>query len=171
MDKKRKTIFLVDDDLTNLTIGKKALVDLYNVFTLSSGALMMELLENITPDLILLDVNMPEMNGYEVISKLKEKETTASIPVIFLTARREEESELQGFNLGAIDYIMKPFSISILLKRIEVHLQSEEEKVKLQEQKKELLHSKKTLQKKVEEKQKTAIALKNAFIDTFKEVK
>ena len=60
MDTARKTIFLVDDDMTNLTIGKKALADYYNVFTLSSGALMLKMLENLQPDLILLDVDMPK---------------------------------------------------------------------------------------------------------------
>lgn len=79
----RKTIFLVDDDMTNLTIGKNALIEHYSVLTLSSGKLLLKMLEKNTPDLVLLDVEMPEMNGYEAIEIMKAKKETAKIPVIF----------------------------------------------------------------------------------------
>lgn len=119
---KTKTIMLVDDNTTNLKIGRNALSEQFNVFTIPSGKRLFELLERVLPDLILLDVEMPGMDGYEVIKKLKADERTASIPVIFLTARSDAGSELEGLSLGAVDYIVKPFSPPILLKRIETHL-------------------------------------------------
>jgi len=170
MDKQRKTIFLVDDDMTNLTIGKKALVGTYNVFTLNSGAVLLEMLENLTPDLILLDVNMPEMDGHEAIQRVKANEKTAHIPVIFLTALNDEAMELKGLSLGAIDYITKPFSTPLLLKRLEVHLLVEEQKRELVAQKSELLFFNNNLSQLVKEKTETVIELKNAILSTMAEL-
>jgi len=169
MDSTRKAIFLVDDDMTNLAIGKKALADSYNVFTLTSGALMMKMLESVQPDLILLDVDMPKMGGHEAIRLLKEGKY-ADIPVIFLTALGNEEMELKGLSLGAIDYIIKPFSAPLLLKRIEVHLLVEEQKRELNKQKRELLLFNNNLTQMVEEKTKTVVELKNAILSTLAEV-
>jgi len=163
MNTGRKTIFLVDDDMTNLTIGKKALAASYNVFTLNSGAVMFKMLGNLTPDLILLDVNMPGMDGYEAIKKLKADKKTAHIPVIFLTAFNNEEMELQGLSLGAIDYITKPFSAPLLLKRIEMHLL-------IETQKHELLFFNNNLAQMVGEKTKTVEELKNAILSTMAEL-
>ena len=163
MNKNLKTIFLVDDDMTNLTIGKKALVDTYNVFTLNSAAVMFKMLNNLRPDLILLDVNMPEMDGYEAIKILKENQQTAHVPVIFLTALNEENMELRGLSLGAIDYIVKPFSTPLLLKRLEVHLL-------LEQQKHELLLLNNNLEQLVEEKTRTVVELKNAILSTMAEL-
>lgn len=118
----QKTIFLVDDDMTNLTVGAAALSDHYSVFTFISGRLLLKRLEKQIPDMILLDINMPEMSGYEVIRHIKQKEETSHIPVIFLTANSDGEGELEGLSLGAVDYIMKPFSPPLLLKRLEMHL-------------------------------------------------
>ena len=170
MDNTRKTIFLVDDDITNLTVGKKSLMNLYNVFTLNSGEVMFEMLENITPDLILLDVNMPGLDGYEVIKMLKADEKNANIPVIFLTALRNEEMELEGLSLGAVDYITKPFSTSRLLKRIEIHLLVESQKHMLVTQKQELLYFNNNLSQMVHEKTKTVVELKNAILSTMAEL-
>jgi len=169
MDTKRKTIFLVDDDMTNLTIGKKALAGSYNVFTLNSGAVLLEMLENLQPDLILLDVNMPEMDGYEAIRLVKQGKH-AGIPVIFLTALSNEEMELKGLSMGAIDYITKPFSAPLLLKRLEVHLLVEEQKRELVSQKRELLFFNNSLTQMVEEKAGTVIELKNAILSTMAEL-
>ena len=163
MSAKRKTIFLVDDDITNLTIGDSALSDSYNVFTLNSAALLFKMLEKHIPDLILLDVEMPEMNGYETIKLLKEKQETSEIPVIFLTAKSDSGSELEGLSLGAIDYIIKPFSPPLLLKRIEVHLLVES-------QKNELVDFNNNLQKMVEAKTKTVVELQNAVLRTMAEL-
>ena len=163
MGSDRKTIFLVDDDITNLTIGDNILSEFYNVFTLNSAKLLFKMLEKHIPDLILLDVEMPEMNGYETIKLLKEKEKTGHIPVIFLTAKSDSENELEGLSLGAIDYIIKPFSPPLLLKRIEVHLLVES-------QKKELINFNNNLQEMVETKTKTVIELQNAILRTMAEL-
>lgn len=170
MDNKRKTIFLVDDDMTNLTIGKKALSGVYNVFTLNSGAVMLEMIENIKPDLILLDVNMPEMDGHEVIRRIKADNKTSEIPVIFLTALKDEEMELKGLSLGAVDYITKPFSTPRLLKRIDVHLLYEEQKRELVSQRAELIKFNTKLSQMVEEKTETVVDLKNAILSTMAEL-
>jgi len=131
MPEARKNIFLVDDELINLKMGKSALSDFYNVFALDSGESMFELLEAVLPDLILLDVNMPDVNGYEAIQQVKENERTSGIPVIFLTSLNDTEMEIKGLSMGAVDYITKPFSAPLLLKRIEIHLLLESQKREL----------------------------------------
>lgn len=163
MESKRKKIMLVDDNIVNLSIGKNALIDKYDVFTVPSGQKLFSILEKITPDLILLDIEMPEMNGYEVIKILKSKEETRDIPVMFLTAKNDTGSELEGFSLGAIDYISKPFSIPLLLKRIEVHLLVESQKSALQDYNE-------NLQEMVNQKTKAVFELKNAVLNTFAEL-
>jgi len=163
MDSKRKTVFLVDDDMTNLRVGKNALSGSYNVFTLDSGEAMLEMLENVRPDLILLDVSMPGMDGHEAIRRLKADRNLAGIPVVFLTALNDEEMELKGLSMGAIDYIAKPFSPPLLLKRIEVHLL-------VAAQKQELLFFNNNLTRMVEEKTATVVELKNAIISTMAEL-
>ena len=131
MESTRRIIIMVDDDITNLAIAKNDLADTYDIFTAPSGRKLFQLLEKLTPDLILLDVEMPEMNGYEVIGVLKSSEVTADIPVIFLSANIDPESEVKGLSLGAADYITKPFSRELLLKRIEVHLLVEAQRIAL----------------------------------------
>lgn len=153
----RKTIMMVDDNITNLSIGKQVLKEIYDVYTLPSGEKLFQLIEKKRPDLILLDVEMPGLNGYDVIKILKSKESTKEIPVIFLTARSDAESELEGFSLGAIDYIRKPFSPPLLLKRIETYLL-------VFEQKKALAHYNANLQAMVDEKTKTVFELQNAVL-------
>jgi putative two-component system response regulator len=119
---KRKKIVLVDDDITNLRIGKAVLGDVYDVLTIPSGEKLLRFLDTAHPDLILLDVRMPEMDGYEVIRHLKQNEKTADIPVVFLTAKDDADSAFRGLSLGAIDYIYKPFSAPLLKKRLENYL-------------------------------------------------
>jgi len=155
----RKVIFIVDDDITNLTIGADAISNIYDVFTFNSGELVLKRLEKQIPDMILLDVDMPEMNGYDVITQIKRKKETRNIPVIFLTAKNDGESELEGLTLGAIDYIIKPFSPLLLLKRIEVHLLVESQKAELQNFNDNLL-------KMVDAKTNTVVELQNAILDT-----
>jgi len=163
MSAERKTIFIVDDDLTNLTIGADALSESYDVFTLNSGKLLLTRLEKRIPDLILLDVEMPEMNGYDVIKLIKGKRETHNIPVIFLTSKNDSESELNGFSLGAIDYIIKPFSPPLLRKRIEVHLL-------VASQKQELINFNDNLLAMVETKTRTVIELQNTILKTMSEL-
>ncbi|MCL2305575.1 MAG: response regulator [Planctomycetaceae bacterium] len=118
MENIRPTIILVDDNPANLVQGKNILKTFYKVFPAPSAAKLFETLENVLPDLILLDIVMPEMDGFEAIKILKADARFASIPVIFLTAVNDEKSELEGLDLGAVDYISKPFSAPLLLKRI-----------------------------------------------------
>ena len=118
----QKKIIVVDDNNTNLTACKKILKPYYEVFTVPSTKKMFDLLENVIPDIILLDVDMPDMNGYETAAKLKTTEAYKTIPIIFLTSRTDSESELFGLNMGAMDYIHKPVAGELLLRRIEIQL-------------------------------------------------
>jgi len=118
----RKKILLVDDNPLNLTACKKTLKDLYDVYPAPSAEKMFGILKHITPDLILLDVEMPVTNGYEVMRILKENSSYKDIPVIFLSAMDDAESELEGLELGAVDYIHKPFVGALLIKRIATHI-------------------------------------------------
>jgi len=121
-----KTIFVVDDSDTNLSMAEKALEKKYRVLTLPSAMKMLNLLEKITPDLVLLDVEMPEMNGFEALQFLKSKPSHEDIPVIFLTGYTDVEIEAHGFELGVVDFIPKPFSTPVLLNRIKTHLEIDE---------------------------------------------
>jgi len=116
------TIFVVDDSDTNLSMAESALEDQYRVLTMPSVTKMFSLLGKMIPDLILLDIEMPEMNGLDALKKLKSFESWKSIPVIFLTGRTDETVEVHCFELGAVDFIIKPFSAPVLLKRIKTHL-------------------------------------------------
>jgi len=122
MSEKKHCIFLVDDNIVNLNTGKNVLQDKYTVITIPSGERLFASLKKLKPDLILLDIDMPGMNGYDTIKGLKINPETANIPVIFLTGKNTSDDELTGLTLGAVDYIAKPFSPPILLKRVELHL-------------------------------------------------
>ncbi|MCL2801823.1 MAG: response regulator [Treponema sp.] len=122
----QKTIFLVDDNATNLTVAEEALVKYYRVIALSSAQQMFAALEKFTPDLILLDIEMPEMSGFEAMKRLKANTVFSEIPVIFLTGRTDSVSEAYGIETGARDFIMKPFSEPVLINRIRYHLQIDE---------------------------------------------
>jgi len=163
MENKKPLIILVDDNPANLKIGKNVLSGKYTVITSPSAEKMFSLLEDNNPAMILLDIEMPEMNGYEAIRVLKSKPATKNIPVIFLTAKTESDDELEGLSLGAIDYITKPFQPPLLLKRIEVHLLVEEQAAEL----KNFNHN---LQKMVEEKTQNVLELQNALLKTMAEL-
>ena len=117
-----KKIIVVDDNIENLTAIKNTLKEIYEVFPCLSAANMFDLLGHFKPDLILLDVEMPDINGYEAASKLKSNDASKDIPIIFLTSMNEAESEMTGLNLGAVDYIHKPFAAPLLIRRIKTHL-------------------------------------------------
>ncbi|MDR2558412.1 MAG: response regulator [Oscillospiraceae bacterium] len=118
----QKTIFVVDDIDTNLAMANEALKEHYRVMTLPSAAKMFKLLEKIKPDLILLDIEMPEMDGFEALKRLKENNSQADIPVIFLTSMTDNTVEVRGFQLGVVDFVIKPFSTPVLINRIKTHL-------------------------------------------------
>ena len=121
-----QTIFVVDDQDLNLINAKRALDGHYRVRTMASAEKMLALLDKVTPDLILLDIEMPDMNGFDAVSRLKEREQTANIPVMFLTASLDDEIEAKGLELGAVDFVTKPFSTPVLLNRIAHHLHIDE---------------------------------------------
>lgn len=122
----QKTIFVVDDNDTYLSMAKEALKDHYRVMTVPSAAKMFALIEKIMPDMILLDIEMPEMDGFQALQLLKENRKLADIPVIFLTSMTDAASEVHGFQLGVVDFITKPFSEPVLLNRIKTHLNIDE---------------------------------------------
>jgi len=119
----KKTILLVDDAPANIQVVNSILKDIYKIRIATNGAKALEL-ANATPppDLILLDVMMPEMDGYEVCTRLKRDSQTRDIPVIFLTGQTEIEDETKGFEVGAVDYIHKPFSPAVVKARVQTHL-------------------------------------------------
>ena len=167
---KRDLIILVDDNLTNLKIGKNILGEKYAVATAPSAEKLFNILDHNYPAMILLDIDMPEMNGYEVIKTLKSKPKTSDIPVIFLTSKAESDDELAGLTLGAIDYITKPFQPALLLKRIEVHLLVEAQQKILKEQTAMLKQFNDNLQKMVEEKTQDILNLQDALLKTIAEL-
>jgi len=122
MDNERKKIIAVDDNVENLTALKNTLKNIYEVYPCPSAAKMFDLLKHVHPELILLDVEMPEMNGYEAIIKLKGDDTFKDIPVMFLTSMSDAQSEMEGLSYGAVDYIRKPFVAPLLLQRIKTYL-------------------------------------------------
>lgn len=114
----KKHIAIVDDEPVNLELAENALAENYKVTKLISGKQLFKFLSRVKPDLILLDVQMPDMNGYEVIAEIMRNPETQKIPVIFLTSQYDINSEKKGFYLGAIDFIKKPFEREIMLARI-----------------------------------------------------
>jgi len=139
MNEQKPCIFLVDDNIANLNIGKSALQQRYTVITIPSGEKLFAALKNHRPSLILLDIEMPGMNGFDTIRGLKLNPETVNIPVIFLTSKNANEDELLGFSLGAVDFITKPFSQPILLKRVEIHLLLQSQKDTISDYNKKLL--------------------------------
>jgi putative two-component system response regulator len=155
----RKIVLLVDDDPVNLKVARNTLMDRYNVFTIPSAEKMFQFLEKAIPDLIVLDVFMPKINGYSAIRELKKNPATRDIPVVFLSSQSDAGSELKGFNLGAVDYIIKPFSPQLLMKRVEVQLLVES-------QKNELRYLNTKLQELADEKTRDILDPQNAVINT-----
>ena len=123
----KKTVLLVDDSPDNLVLMNDLLKDLYKVKVANSGEKALRIAATgQPPDVVLLDVMMPEMDGYEVCRRLKADPATRDIPIIFLTAKSEVEDERLGLELGAVDYITKPISPPITLARVRNHLKLKE---------------------------------------------
>ena len=123
-----KMIFIVDDNETNLAAAKGALKDNYRVLCMTSAARMFKLLEQMTPDLILLDIEMPEMNGFEALKLLKdsERQDHKNIPVVFLTSKGSGVNVATAVAHGACDFIVKPFDPIRLQDRVIVHTKGTE---------------------------------------------
>ena len=111
-------ILVVDDDLMNLKMAEHILKNEYEVITVSSGQEALNFLAQDIPDMILLDLHMPELNGLETLERIHTMEHAAEIPVVFLTADSERETEIEIFKAGAMDYIQKPFLAEVVLRRI-----------------------------------------------------
>lgn len=123
IDDKRHSVLVIDDTPTNLSLINQLLHEHYRVKLANNGGRGLELAFSAPPDLVLLDIMMPEMDGYEVCRRLKADPRTAHTPVIFLTAKVEAADEELGFKLGAVDFIHKPFSPAIVLARVRAQLQ------------------------------------------------
>ena len=114
----KQVILIVDDSGLNLRVAKEILEPQFEVYCVKSGPLALEFLKEKIPDLILLDLHMPQMNGFEVIEFIHRKEEWKDIPIIMLTADNDRETELHGFQLGVMDFITKPFVNEIMLRRV-----------------------------------------------------
>ena len=117
------TVLVVDDDVTNITIIAHLLESECDVVFATSGEQALDLIARVQPDLVLLDVMMPGMDGYAVCKKLKADPVTAAIPVIFVTGLQESESESHGLELGAADYVTKPFNANVVRARVRNHVE------------------------------------------------
>ena len=119
----RQRVLIVDDSLFNTKILEQNLNKDYDILIANSGIRALSIVNSSDPpDIILLDIIMPEMNGYEVLKKLHQEQRTKDIPIIFLTSLDQAENEEYGLNLGAIDYITKPFNVAIVKAKIKNHL-------------------------------------------------
>lgn len=119
----QRPVLIVEDNPKNVQVlGTILMEGGYQVAVASSGPAALELVPKIKPDLILLDIMMPEMDGYEVCRRLKSVDATREIPIIFLTAKTETDDIVKGFDLGAADFITKPFRAKELLARVNTHI-------------------------------------------------
>jgi DNA-binding response OmpR family regulator len=124
MEKIKYKIMVVDDDMiSNKVISAILINNGYNLILFSNGHKAIDYLKNNKPDLILLDIIMPEIDGFEVCTIIKKDMSNKGIPIIFLTGNSETEDIVKGFELGAVDYITKPFNSAELLARIKTHLE------------------------------------------------
>ena len=134
MNASRPLVLIVDDNATNLDLLVNTLKTEYRLGIAKNGPNALEYAVKHKPGLVLLDIMMPEMDGYEVCTRLKTNPETASIPIIFLTAMSETVSKTRGFELGAVDYITKPFHAAEVKARIRTHLSLEEMRLQLESQ-------------------------------------
>lgn len=124
---------MVDDVSTNLICATQVLRPQYEVSTAKSGRQALLMLNEMTPDLIMLDINMPVMDGYEVFEKLKANPEWASIPVVFLTAESDMTKEIKGLEMGAMDFIRKPFDPDVMKTRVDKIMALTEQKIALED--------------------------------------
>ncbi len=122
---KKREVLVVDDDPTNLRYIHEILKDEYKIYLAPSGERALRFMEGRIPNLILLDVAMPHMDGYEVMRRIKGREALGGVPVIFLTGMEGREREQEALELGAVDYILKPISAGIVKARVGLHIELE----------------------------------------------
>ncbi|MDR1081813.1 MAG: response regulator [Deltaproteobacteria bacterium] len=159
-------IMIVDDAVTNLRLAKSALAGAGDVFTVTSAERMFELMDTALPHLILLDINMPGMDGIEALKALKSKPATADVPVIFLTGMTDTGTEVEGLRLGAVDYIAKPFEPELLRARVGIHLTLRSQRLRLESQSRELERFNRNLQAMVAEEAGKVVRLQGAVFST-----
>jgi diguanylate cyclase (GGDEF)-like protein len=149
-------ILIVDDTPANLTVLRQMLTEHgYRVRPALSGEIALNAIEADIPDLILLDIMMPGMNGFEVCSKLKADAKTSEIPVLFISALNDSDDKVKGFQVGGVDFITKPFNTAEVLARVEIHLALRNMQKEIQEQNIRLLDE-------IEERKRTEKALEKA---------
>ncbi|MBF0285430.1 MAG: response regulator [Magnetococcales bacterium] len=132
--RRRERILIVDDQQSNVDVLRDILSDYRRSVALNGRQALRLVASDDPPDLILLDIMMPEMNGYEVCRRLKEDSRTREIPVIFVTAKKETMDEAEGFRLGGVDYITKPFRSESVLRRVAMHLELKRHRDQLREE-------------------------------------
>ncbi len=119
----RPKVLIVDDVPANIKIVGEAIREQYEIAIATNGQKALEIASQVPhPDLILLDIIMPDLDGYEVIRRLKGNKATADIPIIFITSKSEVDDEKRGFEVGVVDYIIKPFSLPVVQARVKTHL-------------------------------------------------
>lgn len=118
----RPTILIVDDTPDNITLLSNLLKDKYNTKVATSGATALQIVAASPVDLILLDIMMPDMDGFETCRRLKADAHSSAIPVLFLTAKSQPEDEARGLALGAVDFLRKPVNPDVLFTRVALHL-------------------------------------------------
>ncbi|MCK5539212.1 MAG: diguanylate cyclase, partial [Bacteroidales bacterium] len=118
-------ILIVDDSINNIELLSDILEDDYEIMFATTGIKALEIVPELMPDLILLDIVMPQLDGYEVITILKQNPETAHIPIIFITAKSTTEDMIKGFTLGAVDYISKPFAFEEVKVRVQTQIQNQ----------------------------------------------
>ncbi|MBO5209129.1 MAG: response regulator [Lachnospiraceae bacterium] len=155
-------VMIVDDNMANLIMARKTLEEEYEVIPVSSGISALECLNDMPelPDLVLLDVDMPNVNGFQVISEMKNIPKLMNIPIIFLTAQDDDTTELESYNLGAMDYIKKPYTANLLKKRVDIQIQLLMQQTKLEEMNKSLTNM-------VQDKTKKNLELQYSIVEMF----
>ena len=160
-------ILVVDDTTANLQLLTKILTEQgYTVYPASDGVLALRFVESTLPDLILLDIKMPGMDGYEVCRRLKADERTRSLPIIFISALENECDKVKGFQAGAVDYITKPFQPEEVLARVKIHLRLQKLTVRLEQEvhvrTEELATTNQRLQQELAERQRAEALLRES---------
>ena len=121
---KPQTVLIVDDEPANISLLNEVLKTDYRIMVAKDGKRALLVAQsNPPPDLILLDIVMPELDGYEVLKRLKADEDTKKIPIIFVTSKNKDEDETKGLEMGAVDYIHKPFNPAVVKARVRAHLE------------------------------------------------
>jgi len=164
MDTKKWKVLVVDDEPNNLRLMMHILRDSYQLAFASSGEEALEAVLKSEPELILLDIMMPEMDGYEVCEILKADETTRDIPIIFITAMNDVKDETKGFALGAVDYITKPIRTSIVKARVKTHLSLKNAREELIRKQEKLIQQNKIIRQEKEKSEKLLLNILPAKI-------